>query len=119
MNQEAQLLVGRMFTEEELEDIKYMVRQFSHLSRNELAKTICEGLEWVAPNGKYKTLSCMQLLEKLEATGEIVLPAKRESAIRHAWNHFTESDELETQVDLCGGVPEYAPITLEAVKGQE
>lgn len=119
MNQEAELLSGRMFTKDELEDIRYIVRQFSHLSRNELAKTICEGLDWVAPNGKYKIPSCMQLLEKLEARGEIVLPEKRESAIRHAWNHFTESDELEERADLCGGVSDYTPIMLEAVKGQE
>lgn len=118
MNQDTQLLVGRKFTEKELEDIKYIVRQFSHLSRNELAKTICEGLEWIAPNGKYKTLSCIQLLEKLESTGEITLPAKRESAIRHSWNHFTESEELEGQALLCGKASEYAPIMLEPVQDQ-
>ena len=70
MQQEAGLLSGRLFTREELEDVKYIVRQFSHLSRNELAKTICEGLDWVAPNGKYKKDACLTLLEKMDAEGE-------------------------------------------------
>lgn len=118
MNQEAGLLSGRVFTKEELEDVKYIVRQFSHLSRNELAKTICEGLDWVAPNGKYKKDACLTLLEKMEARGEIALPAKRESAIRHFWNHFTESDEVVERAALYGLVSQYAPIILEAVQDQ-
>ena len=114
MDQDSQLLVGREFTGEELEDLKYIVRQFSHLSRSELANTICEGLGWVAPNGKYKALSCLQLLERLEASGEITLPPKRGPATR-SQNHFTESVELEEQTILCGTVAEHAPITVEAV----
>jgi hypothetical protein len=100
VDQDVELLSGRMFTNEEFEDVKYIVRQFSHLSRNELTKTICEGLVWVTPNGKYKTESCQQLLEKLEDCGEIVLLEKREWAIRHSYTHFTESDELEKRAEL-------------------
>lgn len=114
MDQDTQLLVGREFISDELEDLKYMVRQFSHLSRSELANTICEGLGWVAPNGKYKALSCLQLLERLEASGEITLPPKRGPATR-SQNHFTESVELEEQAILSGTVAEHVPITVEAV----
>jgi hypothetical protein len=42
-----------------------------------LALTICEGLSWSAPNGKYKIDACRQLLLKLEASAEIELPEKR------------------------------------------
>jgi hypothetical protein len=118
MRQEAGLLSGRLFTREELEDVKYIVRQFPYLSRNELAKTICEGLDWIAPNGKYKKDACLTLLEKMEGEGEIVLPAKRKSAIRHFWNHFTQSDEVMEREALCGFVSGYTPIILETVQNQ-
>lgn len=118
MNQEAELLCGRIFTKQELEDIKYIVRQFPHLSRNELAKTICEGLDWVAPNGKYKKEACLGLLKKLEARADIELPAKREWAVRHSFTHFMESSQTEEQNNLCGTVSSYGPITLEAVRDQ-
>lgn len=118
MIQKTELLSGRVFTKEELEDIKFIVRQFSHLTRNELAQTICEGLEWFAPNGKYKREACLGLLEKLEVRGEIVLPAKRQPVIRNPHVPFTESDELKEREVLFGSVSQYAPITLEAVQGQ-
>lgn len=117
MQQKAELLSGRMFTKKELEDVQYIVRHFSHLSRNELAQTICEGLEWLAPNGKYKKEACLGMLEKLEARGELVLPAKREpQSNRQPDTHFVESDELIERADLCGLVSQYALITLEAVQ---
>lgn len=119
MDQDNELLSGRMFTQSEIEDVKYIVNQFSHLSRNELAKTICEGLDWLAPNGKYKIASCLKMLEKLESRGDITLPEKRESVIKQPYTHFVESDELDEQTELSGDVSEYMPITLEAVSGQE
>jgi len=113
------LLSGRRLTAEELEDVKYIIRQFSHLSRNELAKTICEGLGWFAPNGKYKKDACLHLLEKLEVQGEIVLPAKRASALRDSYTNFTKSAEVKEQLALDGSLSQYAPITLTAVCDSE
>lgn len=118
MTQDSELLAGRIFTKQELEDIKYIVRRFKHLTRTELAHTICEGLEWFAPNGKYKRDACMALLEKLEAKGEIVLPAKRKTVVRNPYVPFAQSDELQEQAVLSGTVSQYAPIALEPVQDQ-
>lgn len=119
MEEEPMLLSGRRLTTEELEDVKYIIRQFSHLSRNELAKTICEGLDWLAPNGKYKKDACLHLLEKLEDEGEIVLPAKRTSAMRDSYTNYTKSDEVNEQLLMDGSLSQYAPITLEVVRDTE
>jgi len=54
MDTTTELLCGRMFTTKELLEIKEIIRLFPKLSQNELAKTICETLDWLAPNGKYK-----------------------------------------------------------------
>ena len=121
MEKEQMTLSGRKLTTEELDDVKYIIRQFAHLSRNELAKTICEGLDWIAPNGKYKTEACLHLLVKLEDEGAIVLPAKRTSAMRDsdAYTNYTQSDAIDEQPQMDGDLSEYAPITLEAVRDTE
>ncbi|WP_410514655.1 DUF4338 domain-containing protein [Paenibacillus sp. BR2-3] len=71
-------------------------------------------------DGKYKKEACLSLLEKLEARGEIVLPAKRPPQVnRRPDHHFVESDVLEERAEQCGNVSKYAPIAIESVQGRE
>ncbi len=91
------LLCGRWFTEQELEDVKYIVRMFPNLSRHELANTICEGLSWVLPNGNYKIESCYQLLEKLEKQSEIVLPQNESIFLRRTQNQTRTAYQAEAR----------------------
>ena len=68
---------GRRFTRKQLARVQETVEQFPNLSRTELARTLCEHLNWKTPNGKDKVESCLTLLEKLEAQGVVSLPAKQ------------------------------------------
>ena len=65
---------GRQFRADELEEIRDIVGRFGRLTRQELANTVCELLEWHRPNGRLKTKEARELLEWLEASGEISLP---------------------------------------------
>jgi len=112
------LLSGRWFSEQELEDIKYIVRMFPRLSRYELAKTICEGLSWVAPNGKYKIDACQQLLEKLEKQSEIVLPEKRNTK-PPSKEQVLPGQQTNAKPELVGNVADISPIELEAVRSRD
>ncbi len=67
----------RLFSQEDLDLIFWTVEQYADLSRTELAYTICENLDWRAPNGKERLHSCLELLEKLAADGMLELPEKR------------------------------------------
>lgn len=116
---EATLLSGRWFSEQELQDVKYIVRMFPQLSRYELAKTICEGLSWVAPNGKYKIEACQQLLEKLEKQSEIVLPKKRTTKPLAPEEQILTGEQTEGNPDLHGIVGDVSPIKLEAVRSRD
>lgn len=116
---EATLLSGRWFSEQELQDAKYIVRMFPQLSRYELAKTICEGLSWVAPNGKYKIEACQQLLEKLEKQSEIVLPKKRTTKPLSQEEQILTGEQTEAKPDLHGIVGDVSPIKLEAVRSRD
>lgn len=113
------LLSGRWFSEQELEDVKYIVEMFPHLSRHELAKTICEGLSWNAPNGKYKIHACQQLLEKLERQSEIVLPKKRNIKKPSKKQEIQPGQQTEAKPDVTGSVGDVSPIELEAVRSRE
>lgn len=110
-------LSGRLFTNEELEDVKYIVRRFAHLTRNELAKTICEGLSWETHKGEYKLNSCLELLEKLDAKEVIKLPKKRitKPAVREK---VIPGPQTEREPSIQGTVSELGQIQLEAVRNQ-
>ena len=66
---------GREFGSDELEVIRDVVVTFRRLSRQELANTVCELLDWRRPNGGLKTSEARELLEMLDASGQIELPA--------------------------------------------
>lgn len=80
--QDTILLFGRDFTELDFWIVKETVRRFPRLSQTELAHTICENLQWFAPNGNNKVNSCMQLLRELQSQGVIKLPAKQKKGAR-------------------------------------
>jgi hypothetical protein len=46
---------SRGFGSDELEEIGEIVSTFGGLSRQELANTVCELLDWRRPNGRLKT----------------------------------------------------------------
>jgi len=65
---------GRAFGASELELMRQIALQFSALGVTEIARTICELLDWKRPNGRLKNHECRQLLERLAAEGFLQLP---------------------------------------------
>jgi len=68
---------GREFSSSELKLIQEVVVSCVGLSRQELANTTCELLDWHRPNGGLKTWECKELLAQLESAGVVELPALR------------------------------------------
>ncbi len=106
---QSERLGGRYFTSEELELIKEIVELYPGLSRKELSKTICENLSWFAPNGKYKTESCLGILEKLESQGQIKLPGIRKQKTRKnvkiaITQRSDPGESLFKSIDQYGGI---------------
>ena len=106
---------GRRFTRAQLARVQETVHTCPHLSRNELALTLCEHLDWTTPNGTYKVRSCLKLVEALEARGIICLPATRQKrASVHAAIPFKGPDApIDTSLDAL------APISLHPVTTAE
>jgi len=67
----------REFTGKEIRLIQQTYKRFPSLSQSELARTVCEHLNWLTAAGLPKDRACLQLLHQMEAQGLIRLPPKR------------------------------------------
>ncbi len=68
---------GRTFSEQEVALMREVAHDYAGLGVTEIARTVCELLEWKRPNGGLKNHECRQLMERLEAEGVLRLPPLR------------------------------------------
>src|SRR6516165_5849852 len=73
---------GRLFTGPELELIQEIAREYAGLAVTEMARTVCELLDWKRSNGRMKDQECRQLLEHLRDQRWLQLPPVRNSGPR-------------------------------------
>jgi hypothetical protein len=105
---------GRRFSPADLDLIVEVTNDFSTLSLTELSKTLSELLEWKRPNGKLKYEECRALLERLQADGQISLPALRK--IKHSPRQIQVTHEGNPQPAITGSVGQYEPLSLRQVQ---
>lgn len=114
---EASILIsGRYFSLQDLLEAVETVRMFPRLSRRELALTICENLDWLTPAGKYKTASCSQLLNKLEAQGLITLPDKRTEVNQGVDSPIEFSEHTQAGKGVEGALSDLGQVYLEPLR---
>lgn len=106
---------GRTFLPAEVQLIREVAADFRALSLTELARTVCELLEWKRPNGRLKNHECRLLLEKLSAAGVVTLPPLRQSGPRGP-RVVISTDNGAEQAPLHCSVGQLSPLTLTAVR---
>lgn len=111
---------GQPLSDDTLELIAGVTGSCTGVSRTELAATVCELLEWRRANGRLKSRECWELLEQLEAAGELWLPARRATkpkGVRTSVPHSArgESPEQTLRVPLA----QLMPLTLTRVDTPE
>ena len=109
---------SREFSRAELELIREVVGCYPGLSRQELANTACELLEWKRPSGGLKVWECRELLELLESDGWLTLPAPAETKPKGATTSIPRTSKGEPQEELAGSVGEFGPVVLRLVLEQ-
>lgn len=107
---------GRIFTAEELQLIQEVVGNCRGLSRKELARTVCELLEWKRPSGALKALECAGYLERLEAGGVLKLPEKQRTRPLGSRTRVPVTQGGEPGQELVGEVSQFAPIEVQLVQ---
>ena len=108
---------GRRFTAQEVELMRVVARDYAGLGVTEIARTICELLEWTRPSGGLKNHECRQLLERLVEEGVLTLPALRKLGGRGTRRVNLSPQHSEPEPVECAA-RECEPLELVLVEGQ-
>jgi len=108
---------GRLFSEPELELLREVARDYAGLAVTEMARTVCELLDWKRANGRLKDQECRQLLERLRDGGWLTLPPVRNTGPRGP-RHIPLSAASAVQARLEGSAGEFAPLELRVVESR-
>jgi hypothetical protein len=109
---------GHPLTENELDLIRRITREFANLTVTELAATLCELLEWRRPNGGLKSRECYLFLLELQRRGWLPwLPAVQPRQQRAQPAKVQPPDPLP--IALTGSLEQYRPIRLELIEDAE
>jgi hypothetical protein len=109
----------RRFGDAEVALVREVVARHAGLSRQELANTICELLDWRRPGGGLKTWECKDLLAALEKRRLLALPAMRSGRPRGARTSVPQTQRGDVQPALRARLSEVEPVTLWLVQRQE
>src|SRR5438132_6592132 len=109
---------GRRFTAQEVELMRVVARDYAGLGVTEIARTICELLEWRRPNGGLKNHECRQLLERLAEEGALTLPALRKLGGRGP-RRVDLSQQYCQPGPIGGAAKECEPLELALVESEE
>lgn len=107
---------GRVFSKAELEWIAEMTHEYAGLGLTEIARTVCELLEWKRASGRLKDQDCRQLLQRLRDQGWATVPPVRNSGPRGP-RQIRLSEASAPQAVLKGSAGEFAPLELHVVRG--
>jgi hypothetical protein len=115
---EASVVVcGQIFAHEVLQRINAAVRAHPQWSRAELARRVCDWLDWRAANGKRKEMSCRVALGRLQQRGVIGLPAPRRKV--SFGGHSFSKTRLNVPSRLEGSVKELRGLKLVLVSAKD
>jgi len=112
----AQRFCGREFGLEDITLIHEGVTTCGKISRQELAYTVCELLDWKRANGKLKERECRDFLEQLECQGVLKLPGKKLTGSDKPRKCLTTDGPDWPYSGLSGSVEMYTPLSVEQVK---
>jgi uncharacterized protein DUF4338 len=107
---------GRKFTAQEVELMRVVAHDYAGLGVTEIARTVCELVEWKRPNGRLKNHECRQLLERLQAEGVVALPALRKTKGKGPQRVDISQPYFEPEPVECAA-RECEPLELTLVQG--
>jgi len=105
------VVCGQSFEPAVLERIAASVAQEPSISRRALSRRVCEWLDWRAPNGRLKEMSCRVALAKLSQAGVLSLP-EASAAVPSARRLPGEGGELAQITPVRGALRKLGRIDL-------
>lgn len=95
-NEEGGKWSGRYFSKRELEEIRQIIASDSEATRTDIARRVCEAIDWRRPNGELKAMRARVVLLRMHERGLIQLPparTKNGNRTRHQREVPLERDE--------------------------
>lgn len=96
--------------------MRVVAHDYAGLGVTEIARTVCELLEWRRPNGGLKNHECRQLLERLQAEGVVTLPPLRKTKGKGAQRVDISQQSFAPDAVECAA-RECEPLELALVQG--
>ena len=111
---EHRYIQGRLVGKTELDWVRRLIAEHGDWNRKRLAQELCRQWSWCNEQGVWKDFAARSFLLKLEAQGEVVLPAVRR------WRKQAPGAELAFEwaepEEVKGGLKEFSPVRVEVVK---
>ena len=111
------VVCGRVFPHDVLQRINAAVRDHPEWSRADVARRVCDWLDWRAATGKRKEVNCRVALVRLERRGLIALPPPRRR-VRFSGSRFAAT-RLNVPERLEGSVHELCKLELVLVNSKD
>ena len=110
---------GHTFTPREIELMRAVARDYAGLGVTEIARTVCELLDWKRPSGGLKNHECRLLLEQLQSAGMLTLPAVRRLGGRGPRKVKLPVAAAALPEAITGSAEQFHSLELQLVKGED
>jgi hypothetical protein len=117
-NPTAITFAGRHFSTDELTLMRQAARDYARLGITEIARTLCEWLDWKRPNGRLKNHECRRLLERLQHQGLLTLPDLRSSGRRGPRTVATDT-RSDSHTTVPSTIADLEPLRLTLVESSD
>jgi len=115
---EKQLIIRkRVITEKEIDLVKELILKYGDKGRSFISSRLCEIWDWRQANGRYKEITCRELLRKLESLDLIKLPPMLKAARRIGYKNTAKYPKLNELVLSCTLKPLKSQINIKQVRG--
>ena len=105
---------GRCFSADQVALMSQAAADYAGLGITEIARTLCEWLDWKRPNGRLKNHECRLLLERLAEQGLLTLPALGRSG-RRGPRTVTLDAQSDAQAPIQCRLADLQPLRLSLI----
>lgn len=116
MSNDTLTFCGQVVDASQLQLITECVARFPDLSREELANTLCEWLDWRRANGGLKARECRDFLQRLHERSVIELPALQPGRPRGSGTTIPLTKQGKADKPLLALLSEIQPIQIRRVE---
>lgn len=107
---------GREVSRADLALIRELVHDFPRLNQTELARTICELLDWRRPNGHLKERECFQFLDQLQQRGWLLSLPQRQTPTPLGPRSIGLDSSSDPLPPCQGLLADYRPLQIQRVE---